>query len=332
MKVLLYLEAEDFLAHSGIGRAMIHQQQALELMGVKWTKDTEDDYDILHLNTYGIKSLRVLRQAKKNGKKVIFHGHSTKEDFRNSFIASNLIAPFFKIYLMHFYKQADLIITPTEYSASLIRGYGIKCPILPISNGIDLKKYKQSPKKEHAFREKFSIAPSEKVIMTAALYFKRKGIDDFIKVAKKMPDVHFIWFGYQNLWTIPGWVRRIVKKNHPSNVEFPGYIKGDVFEGGLTASNAFFFPSREETEGIVVLEALASKQKTVVRDIPAYKGWLTDNEVSLGKTVDDFVSELRNILDGKVDKTTAGYKVAESRAIENIAHQLVDAYKKVMEF
>lgn len=31
---------------------MKHQQRALDLMGIDWTKNPEDDYDILHLNTY----------------------------------------------------------------------------------------------------------------------------------------------------------------------------------------------------------------------------------------------------------------------------------------
>lgn len=331
MKILLYLEAEDFLKRSGIGRAMKHQQKALDLMGVNWTKDPNDDYDILHLNTYGFSSWKMLKKAKKAGKKVIFHGHSTKEDFQNSFVASNLIAPFWKLYLLHFYKRADLVVTPTDYSANLIRHYGIKCPILPISNGINLSKYVRSEDKEHVFRDYFHIQPGEKVVITAALYFKRKGIDDFVKVAEKMPDVRFIWFGYQNLWTVPGWVRRIVKKNHPANVEFPGYISGDVFEGAMTAADAFFFPSREETEGIVVLEALASHQKVVVRDIPVYQGWLDENSVSLATDVDGFVSALRGVLEGKVDKTAAGYEVAKSRAIEKTAQELVKAYQQVLE-
>jgi 1,2-diacylglycerol-3-alpha-glucose alpha-1,2-glucosyltransferase len=330
MKILLFLEAEDFLAQSGIGRALKHQQEALNLMKVDWTRDPEEDYDILHLNTYGFSSWKILKKAKRAGKKVVFHGHSTKEDFKDSFIGSNLIAPFWKRYLLHFYKRADLVITPTEYSASLIRNYGVTCPILPISNGVKLEKYAQSDAKEAAFRQRFQIDPKKKIVMTAALYFKRKGIDDFIKVAEQMPDVHFIWFGFQALWTIPLWVRRIVKGKHPANVEFPGYIKGDIFEGALTASDAFFFPSREETEGIVVLESLASKQKTLVRDIPVYNGWLTKNEVSMGTSVDDFVRELRDILDGKVDKSAAGYKVAESRTIEKIATDLVAAYKQVL--
>ncbi|MGO2289907.1 MAG: glycosyltransferase family 4 protein, partial [Lactococcus cremoris] len=279
----------------------------------------------------GFSSWKMLKKAKKAGKKVIFHGHSTKEDFQNSFIGSNIAAPFFKQYLMHFYRAADLVITPTDYSASLLRSYGIKCPILPISNGIDLTKYSRSEAKEQAFREYFSLKSDQKVVVTAALYFKRKGIDDFIKVAERMPDVTFIWFGYQNLWTIPGWIRRIVKKNHPKNVLFPGYIKGDIFEGAMSSADAFFFPSREETEGIVVLEALASHQKTVVRDIPVYHGWLDSTCVSMATDVEGFVNQLQDVLDGKVDKTKEAYQVAESRTIEKVAQQLADAYQQTLE-
>ena len=39
----------------------------------------------------------------------------------------------------------------------------------------------------------------------------------------------------------------------------------------MSGANAFFFPSYEETEGIVVLEAFASHQHVVLRDIPVYE-------------------------------------------------------------
>ncbi|HAP15471.1 MAG TPA: glycosyl transferase family 1, partial [Lactococcus sp.] len=290
-----------------------------------------EDYDILHLNTYGPQSWRMLKKAKKAGKKVIFHGHSTEEDFRDSFLGSNLVSPLFKRYLMRFYREADLVITPTEYSAGLLRGYGLTCPIIPISNGIDLSKYQASPEKEKVFRQYFNIEDQQKVVICAGLYFKRKGIDDFVKVAEKMPDVKFIWFGYQNLWTVPGWIRRLVKKNHPTNVLFPGYIKGDIYEGAMTSASAFFFPSREETEGIVVLEALASHQNVVVRDIPVYKGWLDNEAANMGTDVDSFVTALQKVLDGKVNKIEKGYQVAQSRAIERVAAELEAAYRQTLE-
>jgi 1,2-diacylglycerol-3-alpha-glucose alpha-1,2-glucosyltransferase len=99
MKILLYLEAEKFLRKSGIGRAIYHQKRALDIAGIDYTTNPHEDFDIAHINTYGIKSIMLLFRAKRMGKKVVYHGHSTKEDFRNSFIGSNLLAPFVKKYL-----------------------------------------------------------------------------------------------------------------------------------------------------------------------------------------------------------------------------------------
>lgn len=331
MKVLLYLEAADQLSKSGIGRAIKHQQKALEIAGIDYTTNPEDDYDLVHINTYGIKSWKLLKQAQKAGKRVIMHAHSTKEDFENSFIGSNLVAPLFKKHLMRFYQAADYLITPTDYSKQLIQSYGITTPIVAISNGIELSRYQQSDSKEAIFRAHFNLKKGDKVVISAGLFFERKGIDDFVKVAKLMPDVTFIWFGHINHYLIPSHIRKIVEGEHPENVIFPGYIKGDIYEGAMTGADAFFFPSREETEGIVVLEALASRQNLVLRDIPVYQGWIDERSAYLAKNVVGFVYALENVMTGKEDKTEAGYQVAASKDIKLVAEQLVTVYQKVLE-
>lgn len=331
MKVLLYLEGENLIGKSGIGRAIKHQQRALDLAGIPYTTDPKDDYDIVHINTYGPKSMALLRSAKRAGKKVIVHAHSTEEDFRNSFIGSNLLAPLVKHRLKKIYQAADYLITPTEYSKQLIQAYGVTTPISAISNGIDLSKYQPDPKKEEAFREYFGLTPDQAVVISAGLYFKRKGIIDFVQVAKTMPSVRFIWFGKINKFIIPRDIRRIIDKDHPDNVLFPGYFKGDIFEGAMSGADAFFFPSYEETEGIVVLEALASRQAVVLRDISVYEGWIDAKSAEFGKTNQDFITSLRKIVNAEVDKEAAGYSVAQSRSIEVVAKDLAAVYQKVME-
>ena len=77
MKILLYFEGEKILAKSGIGRALDHQKRALSEVGIEYTLDADcSDYDILHINTYGVNSHRMVRKARKLGKKVIYHAHS----------------------------------------------------------------------------------------------------------------------------------------------------------------------------------------------------------------------------------------------------------------
>ncbi|MBF0786782.1 MULTISPECIES: glycosyltransferase family 4 protein [unclassified Streptococcus] len=331
MKVLLYLEGKTVLEKSGIGRALHHQMEALDLAGIPYTTDLLGDYDVVHINTYGPRSWLLLQAAKRQGKKVILHGHSTMEDFRNSFIGSNLLAPFVGKYLASMYQQADFVITPSEYSKKLIQGYGVTTPIVAVSNGIDLNKYQTDPRKEEIFRKHFDLAADQPVVVCAGLYFRRKGIEDFVKVAERMPHVRFIWLGSVNKWIIPAYIRKIVEGAHPANVSFPGYFKGAVFQGAMSGADAFFFPSYEETEGIVVLEALASRQQVVLRNIPVYEGWIDENSAELGDTVDDFVASIQKILDKQVDKREAGYQVAESRSIDKVSHQLADAYRQVME-
>ena len=141
MKVLLFSEGMNLIKISGLGRAIMLQQRAMELNGIEYTLDPKDSYDVVHINTLGLKSKHLAKKAKKAGKRVVYHAHSTQEDFRNSFIGSNLISGLFKKWICSCYRRGDVIVTPTEYSKSLIRGYGLTAPIYAVSNGIDLARY-----------------------------------------------------------------------------------------------------------------------------------------------------------------------------------------------
>lgn len=334
MKILLYFENEKLIKTSGIGRAMKHQMEALESQGIEYTTNPDcEDYDILHVNTYMINSSRLIAKAKKEGKKVIVHAHSTEEDFRDSFILSNQLSPIFKKIIMNVYSQGDYILTPTPYSKKILEGYGLVQPIEDISNGIDIQRFNYDEEKIKAFRKYFSLKEEDKVVIGVGLYFDRKGILDFVEVARQLPQYKFIWFGYTPLYTIPKHIRDVVNENHPTNVLFPGYVKGPIIEGAFSGSNAFFFPSKEETEGIVVLEALASRQNVIVRDIPVFDPWLEDKvNCYKGVSNEDFASLICGVVEEKLPSTKeAGRKTATARSIEEIGKRLKSIYEKVLE-
>ena len=333
MKVLIYFEGQQLLSKSGIGRAFDHQKKALESAGVPYSTDENElDYDILHINTYGLNSQRMVRRAKRADKKVIYHAHSTEEDFRNSFIGSNQVSAIYKKHLVRLYSSADFIITPTLYSKKVIEGYGIEQPIEAISNGIDLTRFNRNVEKEKQFRDYFQLPLDKKVIISVGLYFERKGLLDFVEVARRFPEYTFIWFGHTPLYTIPKKIRAIIQGDHPDNVIFPGYIKGDIIEGAYTNADLFFFPSYEETEGIVVLEALASRQHVLVREIPVYDGWLVPGENAyMGRTNEDFCNQIDQIIGKKaIDLRENGWQTAQGKSIQAIGQQLKSVYEKVL--
>lgn len=332
MKVLLYFEGEKVISKSGIGRAMKHQIAALTSEGIEYTTNPKEDFDILHINTIGPKSMSLIKKCRKQNKKIVYHAHSTEEDFRNSFIFSNQFAPIFKKRLVYLYSKADIIITPTPYSKSLIEGYGIQVPVYAISNGIDLERFNYNATAIQQFKSYFRLQPDNKVIISVGLFFERKGILDFIEVAKRLPQYTFIWFGHVPLYSIPRDIRTIVTKNHPANVIFPGYIDGAVLQGAYCGADAFFFPSKEETEGIVVLEALASYQQVILRDIPVFNPWMQDGiNCYKGKTVDDFVWLVENVAERKLaNLKDEGRKTAENRSISTIGKQLRQIYEQTI--
>ena len=53
MKVLLYTEGLKYVGKSGLGKAINHQMRALDSVKIPYTLDVDDDYDIVHINTYG---------------------------------------------------------------------------------------------------------------------------------------------------------------------------------------------------------------------------------------------------------------------------------------
>ena len=164
------------------------------------------------------------------------------------------------------------------------------------------------------------------------MYFERKGILDFVEVAKALPDYKFIWFGYTPLVSIPKEVRDVIN-DHPNNVYFPGYVKGPIIEGAYLDCDCFFFASYEETEGIVVLEALASKANVLVRDIGVFDPWLIDKQDCYkANSNEEFIRYIDDIVNKRIASTKEnGYNVAKSRDISKIGEQLKEVYTKVLE-
>lgn len=332
MKVLIYFQDENAIKTSGIGRAMRHQLSACALAGVETTTDPKDSFDIAHINTIWGKSERLLKKCHKRGIPVIVHGHSTYEDFRNSFALWQLMEPFFDHQLTKMYSRADLVITPTPYSQKLISSYGIQKNVIAISNGIDVADYAPSLAAQKAFRERFAIAEGEKFVMGVGFPFERKGLQDFFAVARKFPEVKFIWFGHLAPILVNRKVKRWIREK-PANAIMAGYQKGELIHGAYQTASCLFFPSLEETEGIVVLEALASHTPLLVRDIGVYEPWLHDG-VDCHKAHDNagFEATIASLLrEGEKEEIlAAGYELAKERSLSRVGAELKTAYTNLL--
>ena len=328
MKVYLYSGMQSMIEKSGVGRAIYHQKFAAKQNQIGLAEGISDA-EIVHINTVFPKSFLLAKKAKRMGIPVVYHAHSTREDFKNSYIGSNLAATLFGKWIKLCYNTGDVIVTPTEYSKKLLISYGIKKTIEAVSNGIDLEFYDREKVKKAAFREKYGYTARQKIIMSAGLTIDRKGITDFVELARRMPQYQFIWFGETNLNTVPRKIRKAVCTKLP-NLKFAGYVSPKELREAYAGCDLFLFPSKEETEGIVVLEALAMKIPVLIRDIPVYEDWLKAvRDVYKAKDIDEFYIKAMKILENRLPNLTeTGYEVAKARSIDKIGLKLGEIYSE----
>lgn len=331
MLVCIYSGSLNLVRKSGVGQAALHQKAMLEKMGQEVTFKWNCGAELVHINTVFPDSLAAAYAARAVGATVIWYGHSTMEDFRDSFKGSNQCAPTFRRWLRLCYGSGDAVITPTRYSKALLDGYHINKPVYALSNGVDTDFFAPSAERRATFRNLHGLCDGDKAVMSAGHFVERKGILDFIELAKMLPQTRFFWYGYTSPGIVPVKIRRAMAAA-PKNVLFPGFVSSDELRNAYCGCDLFCFPSREETEGIVVLEALATGIPVLVRDIPVYSGWLQDGtNVYKARNNGDFLRSSQYILDRKLpDLTAAGRRTAQARNITETGRKLLRVYDSIM--
>lgn len=329
VNVELYEGGYHIVSRSGIGQALVHQEKVLNGMNVRTSRRYQKREQIVHINTVLPDSVFEAFRARKRGQKVIWFAHSTEEDFKNSFFGSNLIAPLFKKWIMFCYRQGDVIITPTEYSRHLLKGYGITKPIHVLTNGVDTDYFVPDRSGRESFRKELHLEAEAKVVVSVGHLIERKGIIEFIETARQMPDITFLWYGYTAKQLVTQTVRTAME-HMPANVRFMGFAPQEELKKAYQAADAFLFLSREETEGIVVLEALSCELPVILRDIPVYEKWLIDGKnVCKVHNMNETIACLKEISGPRLKEIAkAGRQVAETRGYRKSGRQLLKIYEE----
>ncbi len=178
MRIYIYRGGERLVGKSGVGQAMGHQRESLRRVGIEPTDHWTADTGAVHINTVLPDSAAAAVWARIRGKKVVWYGHSTMEDFRNSFKGSNLLAPLFRRWITFCYGLGDVVITPSEYSRQLLKGYGLRRPVYALSNGVDTDKFSPDSAMREAFRSRYGLREDEKVVISVGHTIARKGLPE----------------------------------------------------------------------------------------------------------------------------------------------------------
>ena len=311
------LSSADKVAGQGVGSAYNELVNLLksELADVFDVEiNAKKDADIMHYHT--IDPINLVRMHKTKGVNVAYV-HFLPETLDGSIKLPKFAFNIFKKYVKTFYHTADyLVVVNPTFIADLVK-FGIpREKITYIPNYVSPKAfYKKTSKEIAALKDKYQIPKDKFVVMGAGQVQTRKGVKDFIEVAKKMPDTYFVWCGGFSFGKITDGYEELdnLVKNHPENVKFLGIIPRDEMNDIYNISDVVFLPSYNELFPMVILEAVNLDKPLVLRDLDLYEDILFKKYLK-GHNNSDFVNNLKSL---KEDSRLYKKMQANSKEIAN---------------
>lgn len=219
------------------------------------------DYDLIHVQTPFVAHYLGTRLAQLLGIPCIETYHTFFEEYLHHYIPllprplTRLIAQRFS---RHQGNSLDGMVIPSRPMADVLKGYGIKTPVEIIPTGIKPDSF--VPGDRTAFRNKYHIAQSRLVLLYLGRVAHEKNIDFLLDV---LPQVVAVFPDILLLIAGEGPARKHLENRVHSaglgaNVRFIGYLDRNTELNSCYASaDIFVFASRTETQGLVLLEAMA---------------------------------------------------------------------------
>jgi len=330
MKVNVISETTLFPEESGGSyTAFINSIQLLESQNVDVIRNSLRQADVTHIHSIGPYALYKLYTSKR----TVITSHMLPDTFIGNFKGGKSLQGVIKSYLRFFYNKADIIVSLNNESKQDLIRMGVKTKIMSLPNPINTTVFKKDKKLREKGRAELGITSDEKVVVGAGQLISRKGIKDFIAVARAFPDITFLWAGGKTFKLLNAETNEEKKLLQvlPKNVRVLGQMSYADMPKLFNLADIFFFPSYQETQGMVIIEAAACGLPLVLRDLPAYKTLYKDY-YSACKTNDDFVEAIKKLSTSKENYKNAiaqSEKVTEMYTFEELGEKLLTIYRQL---
>lgn len=305
MKTINMLSSADKIKGQGVGSAYLEQVRLIEESFPREFKVCRNKFkfcDIMHYHTLDFLYLLSVPFAKLKGC-TVGYVHFLPETMEDSLRLPPVIKQFFYAYMIFFYKSMDRLVTVNPCFIPKLEKYGIpKERITYIPNFVSEENfYPMSETHKTKLRERYGLDKDKFTVLCAGQLQKRKGVFDFIKIAKDMPDMQFVWaggFSFGPMMEGYSEIKKIVD-NPPDNVKFLGIVPRENMNEIYNLADVMFLPSFDELFPMTVLESMNCNVPILLRDLELYEDILFDFYLK-GHNVDEFKTLLKRLNSDKV--------------------------------
>ncbi|MBC7328272.1 glycosyltransferase [bacterium] len=237
--------------------------------------------EIVHPQTPFLLGWTAKYLARKTGALLITTYHTFYEEYYHYGypIPKFITKAFLRKLSKYFCNLCDAVVVPSKPVEELLRSYGVYRPIKVIPTGIEIDEWycEENPLFP---RSAFNIPPKVPIITYVGRLADEKNLTllfyAFQKVVEEVPDTFLLLVGsgpdesnYRKLAEELGISKQC---------KFLGFVDRQKVRECLAASRVFVFPSKTETQGLVLAEALAMGVPIVTTDSFGARETITEGE------------------------------------------------------
>lgn len=240
-----------------------------------------------------------------------------------------------------FVKPYDGIIAPTDKTRNALQSYGVKNDIFVVPTGIDLRHfnlYDHSHPDVQTIMEKYDLSEKDQIILSLGRISQEKSID---KTIEAMPALIETNENLKLLVVGDGPYRNKLEKlvcnlGLDKYVIFTGQVPFDHVSYFYSLADVFISASKTETQGLTIMEAMATGIPVVVYDDENVKGVVMEGVSGrLFESATELVHQVTSVFNDKeiTDKMAITAKEivqglskeAYGRNAESVYYQLMNA-------
>ena len=158
-------------------------------------------------------------------------------------------------YLVHFYNRCEYVTAPTATALNLLYEHGLRAPARPISNGIDLARFRPGPRDE-ALRRRLRLPADRPLILSVNRLSQEKRIEVLIEAVGKMRQPAHLAIGSSGPAEadLRAQVKALRLEDH---VSFLGFISDIDLVPFYRLGDVFGIASEGDLQSLVTMNALA---------------------------------------------------------------------------
>lgn len=294
------LSSADLVKGQGVGSAY-YEQVNLVSIGLKEKYDvminSKKRCDIIHFHTINPEYFLTANRDKKKSA-LVGYVHFLPETVEESLDIPKTGKKLFYKYMIEFYSSMDYLVTVNPYFIQALENYGIaREKVTYIPNYVSEELF--FPEKEEIrlqLKRKWKIPEDRFIILGVGQVQTRKGVLDFVEIARQMPDAYFIWAGGFSFGPMTEGYKELkqVMTNPPDNVFFPGIVPREQMNDIYNICDVMFLPSYNELFPMTILESMCVRKPILLRDLDIYHDILFDYYLK-GNSEIEFIEQLKKL-------------------------------------